>query len=128
MTIGESLDVIRERLVILPARLQCETCGYFNVDDPEAVAIIREAGQRVAAAACKCPDREAQVAREAGERWMLSNLPHRGPKSTPRTLATFQRREGTAADIAAAEAMIAIEGPHTLVLNGEWGCVACCSS
>lgn len=128
---GKALRAFGAKMIVLPEDLQClprspehphaTGCGYFDMSSPEAIAIVRETGGSVAMASCKCPDRKVQANREADERRMLSNLPHQGPDSKPRTLDLFRRRKGTKSAVDAIEALIQMEGPRIVTLMGDYG-------
>jgi len=118
---GSALRSFMNRMVVLPENLQCPECKFFDTSSLEAIAIVREAGREVNMAACRCPERRAQANREADERRMLSNLPHQGPDSKPRTLETFRERNGTQDAVNAMEALIALEGPRIVTMNGDYG-------
>jgi DNA replication protein DnaC len=120
-SMGPALKVLMNKLVVLPDDLQCPECKYFAMSSPEAIAIVRESGGNVQMATCKCPDRKAQANREADGRRMLSNLPHQGPDSKPRTLDMFRRRDGTKDAVEAMQAFIALEGPKIVTLIGDYG-------
>lgn len=106
------------RRVTLPANSQCPTCGFWDADDSEVVELCREAGRNPAEAACQCAAREFQARQASLERWEQASIPHCGPGTTPRSLSTFERREGTAEVLAAIDDLLAGR-LRLLVLGGE---------
>jgi DNA replication protein DnaC len=120
-SIGKALHDLRARSVILPDHSQCPECHFWDVDDPETASILREAGRTLSEAACRCPQRREQEAREDAERWVLANLPHQHPDDITRTFTRFKARQGAEDALKAAKDIVARQGPHILFLLGDAG-------
>lgn len=122
-SLGKTLeDYTRRGCEPLPDDSQCSICGFFDIQHPEAVRILKgrdPSGVQnlLIKSRCKCQNAEDVKRSRETLRHDQAALPGLEPK----TFGNFKPRPGTEEMIEAAGRFARLEGPRMLVIAGNTG-------